>query len=31
MPAKTDDPTGVNWNDATVNEGERVGITEPRS
>ena len=28
MTAKIDEPTGVNWNDATVNEGERVGISD---
>ena len=28
MTAKIDDPTGVDWNDATANERERVGITE---
>ena len=26
MPAKTDDPTGVNWNGAATNERERVGV-----
>lgn len=26
MTAKTDEPTGVNWNGATTNERERVGI-----
>lgn len=26
MPAKTDDPTGVNWNGAATNGRERVGI-----
>lgn len=26
MTVKTDEPTGVNWNDATANERERVGI-----
>lgn len=25
---KTDDPTGVDWNDATANERERVGIAQ---
>ena len=24
---KTDNQTGANWNDATVNERERVGVT----
>lgn len=26
MTAKTDEPTGVNWNGATTNERERVGV-----
>lgn len=26
MPAKTDDPTGVNWNGAATSERERVGV-----
>ena len=28
MPAKTDDPTGVNWNGAATNERERVGVVD---
>ncbi len=31
MPAKTDDPTGVNWNGAATNERERVGAANIRS
>ena len=27
MTAKTDEPTGVNWNGATTNERERVGVS----
>ena len=30
MTAKTDEPTGVNWNGATTNERERVGINDIR-
>ena len=28
MTVKADDSTGVDWNDATANERERVGIDE---
>lgn len=30
MTAKTDEPTGVNWNGATTNERERVGMMVSR-
>lgn len=30
MTVKADDSTGVDWNDATANERERVGVNDIR-